>query len=414
MEIKNNILVKVKDEDIVNGIFIIPECITEIGNKAFINCQSLISINIPNSVYIIGEFAFVNCVNLRKVIISDNVTEIGIGAFYNCKHLSKINIPNNIKCIKSSTFENCSSLINIEIPDNIIEIGNEAFSNCESLKEITIPKGVITISIKTFFGCSSLVTVNLLGNIEKIENSAFKGCKNLKKLVVPPSIKFIGDCVFDKCKKCDLILPRSIIDGIRVTYLDVYSLKINGKKIMFSDNNYIYHFGLNIKKLIKKELLVKIGELLKSKNINDEKYFKYKEHKELLRKFSNSMAKGYVEMDIEKYLNNYINGYLEDKGLLEEKGYKVENIEVEIKDDSKSIEIVSTDKEPETLFEALEQAKMDMNKILGKTDEEINEEVEQYKKMSRLEKIEFLESELQKLKEEVYYENSEVAPQKRK
>lgn len=58
MKIKDNVLVKVTDDDIKNGTFIIPENITEIGDSAFSGCKKLISINIPDNVIEIGICAF--------------------------------------------------------------------------------------------------------------------------------------------------------------------------------------------------------------------------------------------------------------------------------------------------------------------------------------------------------------------
>ena len=49
--------------------------------KAFSYCQSLNTINIPNSVNKIGEKAFYECTSLRNLVIPNNVTQIGENAF---------------------------------------------------------------------------------------------------------------------------------------------------------------------------------------------------------------------------------------------------------------------------------------------------------------------------------------------
>ncbi len=49
----------------------IPDSVTEIGEKAFLFCSGLTSISIPDSVTMIGSWAFEGCSNLRKIIISD-------------------------------------------------------------------------------------------------------------------------------------------------------------------------------------------------------------------------------------------------------------------------------------------------------------------------------------------------------
>ena len=70
--------------EIKNGIGIIPEGTTSIGNYAFSNCTSLESIIIPDSVVSIGNYAFYECKNLKSVSIPDSInsmTSIGNFAF---------------------------------------------------------------------------------------------------------------------------------------------------------------------------------------------------------------------------------------------------------------------------------------------------------------------------------------------
>ncbi len=58
---------KITNKDIVNGSYTIPEGVTEIGNRAFYECTSLIKVTIPNSVTKIGMCAFSGCTSLIKV-----------------------------------------------------------------------------------------------------------------------------------------------------------------------------------------------------------------------------------------------------------------------------------------------------------------------------------------------------------
>ena len=44
--------------EVVNGVGIIPEGVTEIDNEAFYDCESLTSVEIPSSVTEIGYDAF--------------------------------------------------------------------------------------------------------------------------------------------------------------------------------------------------------------------------------------------------------------------------------------------------------------------------------------------------------------------
>ena len=63
--IKNGVLEEYtgKDADVI-----IPDGVTEIGNKAFYGCSSLTSITIPDSVKKIGEDAFMDATSFPKYI----------------------------------------------------------------------------------------------------------------------------------------------------------------------------------------------------------------------------------------------------------------------------------------------------------------------------------------------------------
>ena len=61
--------------------------ITEIGDEAFYECDTLTSVVIPDGVTRIGDYAFYGCRSLTSVSIPDSVTEIGDGAFAGCDKL---------------------------------------------------------------------------------------------------------------------------------------------------------------------------------------------------------------------------------------------------------------------------------------------------------------------------------------
>ena len=72
--------------------YIIPDSVTTIGDGAFWECKSLISIDIPKSVTTIGRDAFCGCDSLTSINIPNSVTTIEKKAFCDCN-----NIPSKIK-----------------------------------------------------------------------------------------------------------------------------------------------------------------------------------------------------------------------------------------------------------------------------------------------------------------------------
>ena len=110
--------------------FIIPTCVTSIGDSAFSDCSSLSDIVIPDSVTSIGDCAFSDCSSLSNIVIPDSVTSIGDSAFWGCSSLSNIVIPDSVTSIGDWAFSGCSSLSNIVIPNSVTSIGSEAFAGC--------------------------------------------------------------------------------------------------------------------------------------------------------------------------------------------------------------------------------------------------------------------------------------------
>src|SRR5574344_1619940 len=136
-EIKGTILIKYNDND---ANVTIPDGVTEIGDRAFCDCNRLTSVTIPNSVTSIGYRTFSCCESLISVIIPNSVTSIGTWAFENCTNLTSITIPNSVKSIGEWAFSNCESLKSITIPNSVTSIGSWAFENCDNLTDIKIPE----------------------------------------------------------------------------------------------------------------------------------------------------------------------------------------------------------------------------------------------------------------------------------
>ena len=78
--------------------------------------------------------AFLGCENLWKIELPQNISIIGPASFGSCKRLLKIDLPNGVKTIGDASFNECSSLKSITIPENVTEIGSSAFYLCDSLK----------------------------------------------------------------------------------------------------------------------------------------------------------------------------------------------------------------------------------------------------------------------------------------
>ncbi len=125
--------------------------VTYIGNYAFEYCESLESVDIPDSVTSIGDHAFGNCESLASVDIPDSVTSIGEFAFSGCSSLASVVISDSVTSLEHYTFRGCSSLASVDIPDSVTTIEYGAFSECSSLASVDIPDSVTTIDPSAFY-----------------------------------------------------------------------------------------------------------------------------------------------------------------------------------------------------------------------------------------------------------------------
>lgn len=208
---------------------IIPDSVTSIEMGAFAGCSSLKSIDIPNFVTSIEESTFAGCTSLRNVVIPDNVTNIGYGAFNYCTSLKNITIPESVTSIDAYAFRDCISLVSIDIPDFVTSIGICAFLNCNSLKNVTIGDSLTSIGETVFWGCTSLINIEVSENnvhYKSIDGNVYsKDERTLLQYaigkqdtswIIPNFVTSIGDFAF-----CDSTLLTSIYIPESVTSIGV-------------------------------------------------------------------------------------------------------------------------------------------------------------------------------------------------
>lgn len=221
----------------------IPYIISEIGDHAFANCQSLTSLNIENSLTTkqqIKQYAFYYSSIESTLEIPKSVTEIGIKAFAFTKITSltiqgsnyvtnKNGLPSGIDTtIDSDAFYSCKGLTTLKLGDGYIdfdsssfkgcplstvdlgqikEIPNDAFYGITTITTITIPETVETIGERAFAECSKITAVNYADNsrVDKIKDAAFYKCEQLSRTSIPTRVTDIAPYTYYKCTKLPLL-----------------------------------------------------------------------------------------------------------------------------------------------------------------------------------------------------------------
>ena len=171
--------------------------VTNIGEAAFENHNSLTNVTIPNSVTSIGDKAFLCCSGLTSVIIPNNVTTIGKMVFRECVNLNSVTIGNNVKYIEDWAFIDCISLTSLVIPNSVISIGKYAFCSCESLVSLTIGNNVTNIGDGAFSHLVNLKSITIPSSVSSIGNSAFYRCSHLTSITIPNNVLSIGMEAFE-------------------------------------------------------------------------------------------------------------------------------------------------------------------------------------------------------------------------
>lgn len=162
--------------------------VTGIKMQAFIECTSLKSVSMPESMTWIGDSAFAGCTGLKQVELSPNLTAIGPKSFYSC-----------------------SDLTSVVVPDKVTSIESLAFFGCLKLESITIPAGITTLDSSFVYGCT---------NLKKIE---FKGTQaQWNALSIDPNFLPVG---------VSIVCTDGTIGGGSDPNVKNYSLTVCGKAV---------------------------------------------------------------------------------------------------------------------------------------------------------------------------------------
>jgi len=212
-----------------------------IGNGAFMNCEGLISVIIPDSVDGIDDKAFMDCYNLTSVTIPSSVAFIGLNAFEGfddlvltvvegsyaedyaqfsgipyilaevvqdkkeesaANELWKYVVEDGGAIVTGCVEKPFGDLVIPGVLDGYVVtgIGRVAFDECSGLTSVSIPDGVTSIGICAFGGCDNMTSVDIPDSVTSIGGGAFSGCSSLTNVILPKSLDTVGDFpLFGSC-----------------------------------------------------------------------------------------------------------------------------------------------------------------------------------------------------------------------
>lgn len=219
----------------------LPEGIVAIGSQAFSHCYSLTSINIPASVNRIADYAFEYCEDLTAVSLPARLATVGDGVFQQCKGLRSIEVDPEcveFKSIDGVLYGNVTSSKGMTLlvypgshpgsqyimPDGVTSIDTYALSVNSTMRSLTLGKDLADFDMLVFTECEALEEINVAeGNTHFASNEGVLFTADGKKLVtyplmrsddcytVPEGVTTMGALAFYSAQGVQsLILPSSL------------------------------------------------------------------------------------------------------------------------------------------------------------------------------------------------------------
>lgn len=221
------------------GVITFDGDVTTIGSRAFLLCDSLTSIVIPDSVTSIGSIAFQACSNLADVKFGKGIENINTQAFAYCDSLSSVTLPDKLDSIGRFAFAWCESLSSVTFGANITTIGYGAFE-FSSLTSVTLPQSITYIepgafrcnTLTAFYGCGAssdnrclifdglltgfapagLTSYTLPSEVNEISSNALYSAE-LREITIPNSIQILPDYNPFNCPNLERYNGKFAADG---------------------------------------------------------------------------------------------------------------------------------------------------------------------------------------------------------
>ena len=219
--------------------------ITTIGDRAFYADEYLSAINMPRNLELIDQYAFYGCDTLTFVRAGacSRLRRIEDHAFYSCTMLAELRLPNgltyigpwafawdrilgqedttlglpsSLQVIGTGAFAFVNHHKNLNIPANVTSIGDFAFMCDYYMNNLTFSPGdkKLTIGKAAFFGDNHMKTVDLSNRVAQIDRCAFAGCEMLEEAYFGDKIDTIEGRAFTSLDNAMKIAVEGVLNGI--------------------------------------------------------------------------------------------------------------------------------------------------------------------------------------------------------
>lgn len=171
-------------------------------------------IDIPEGMTIEGTTVTGYNGDATELVVPEGVTAIGEYAFLNCDALQEVTLPESLIEIENGAFQQ-SGLTTITVPENVTVIGDSAFRKTDSLKEVTI-LGAATVGASAF--SESAVETVTMNKVSAIGSYCFGASRSLSNVQMD-GMKEIGESAFTSTNLQEVVIPREV-KKIGATFLN--------------------------------------------------------------------------------------------------------------------------------------------------------------------------------------------------
>lgn len=190
---------------------ILKEGVMSLSNSSFDGCLLLKKVTFPTTMKTIGGFSNTG---IKEIAFAEGAAPEAISdfAFLNCDSLSTITLPNSIKSIGRGAFYDCDTLKNVVLPTSITEIAGQMFHHCNFLQSVTIPKGVTEIGYEAFSHCPKLTTISLPTSLTTLGDNCFRA-SGITSITLPEGITTLPYGAFASTRLTSIKLPKSLTEA---------------------------------------------------------------------------------------------------------------------------------------------------------------------------------------------------------
>ena len=219
--------------------------ITTIGDHAFYADEYLSAINMPRKLELIDQYAFYGCDTLTFVRAGacSRLKRIEDHAFYSCTMLAELRLPDcltyigpwafawdrilgqedttlglpsSLQTIGTGAFAFVNHHKNLNIPANVTSIGDYAFMCDYYMNNLTFSPGdkKLTIGKAAFAGDNHMKSVDLSNRVAQIDRCAFAGCELLEEAYFGDKIDTIQPRAFTSVDAALQLTIKAVLNGI--------------------------------------------------------------------------------------------------------------------------------------------------------------------------------------------------------